>query len=98
MRGTPREIVVEEVEHMLGFGERPNRIAEALGIQSASVAKACWRAGRPDLAVKFEQTRRAIESHPCMDCGAAVKSPVAPRCRPCGHRERSANLNKQRAS
>lgn len=87
---TPRAVVLEEVEFMLGFGERPNRIADALGLKEGSVSKALYRAGRPDLAVKFERARPE-RNHPCVDCGSHVSNPRAPRCRPCGYVQREAN-------
>lgn len=88
MRGTPREVVLAEVEHMLSFGEPTNRIAEALGIKPGSVARSLSRSGRPDLAAKFERTRSQSESHACKDCGATISRKVYDRCRPCGYAER----------
>jgi hypothetical protein len=84
----PRAVVVEEVEHLLSFGQPAPSIAKALGIREGSVARALLRAGRPDLAGKFERERRASEAHQCLDCSAPVACPKALRCRSCGYRER----------
>ena len=68
MRGTPRDVVLDEVQFMLDAGESPGRIADALGIKPGSVAKSLWRSGRADLARIFEQDRAVEEPHPCTDC------------------------------
>jgi len=90
MRGTPRAVVLAEVEFMLDGGESPTRIAQALGIKPDSVAKSLWRSGRPELAVKFEQTR-SRRHQKCVDCGARTSDPRHPRCRTCGCALREAN-------
>lgn len=93
----PKAVVLEEVEHMLSFGEGPNRIAEALGIQVGSVAMSLWRSGRPELAVMFERAKPE-RNHPCVDCGDRVSNPRAQRCRPCGIAQREANRHVRRAA
>lgn len=89
-RGIARETLVDEVEHLLSFGQSPASIADSLGIQSDSVARGLFRAGRNDLAVKFEQVR-SRRHQSCVDCGARTSDPRHPRCRSCGCREREAN-------
>lgn len=89
-RGIARDVLVEEVEHMLSFGQSPVSIADSLGIKPDSVARGLWRAGRSDLAVTFEQARTRRHQS-CVDCGARTSDPRHPRCRACGCRQREAN-------
>jgi len=87
MRGTPRDVVLDEVQFMLDAGESPARIAAALGIKPESVAKSLWRSDRGDLARMFEQDRAPEATHGCADCGAPITRRHE-RCRPCGYGER----------
>ena len=48
----PREEVVEEVEFLL-LPRGAEGTAAALGMTPAAIARACYRAGRPDLARPF---------------------------------------------
>lgn len=89
MRGTPRAVILDEVEFMLDAGEAPGRIADALGIQPDSVAKSLWRSGRADLAVLFERRRAPDAMHGCADCGTPITR-RSERCRQCGYVEREA--------
>ncbi|QIM19902.1 hypothetical protein G7075_00125 [Phycicoccus sp. HDW14] len=92
---TPRAVVVEEVEHFLGFGDRPLSIASHLGMRPESIARALYRAERPDLANRFEQLRGRTwlkpprpRTHPCADCSKQVTR-NAVRCRECHARSRA---------
>jgi hypothetical protein len=84
----PKAEIVEEVEHMLSCSESPTAIAERLGLLAGSVARALYRAERPDLAVRFEAARRATRGKPCVECGQWVRTHQASRCKPCGYKER----------
>lgn len=79
---TPAVVVAEEAEFLLSCGVAPERIAEQLGIKLVSVAKACYRAGRADLARPFDNAGKRADTHPCADCGAQV-SAKATRCTDC---------------
>lgn len=52
--GTPRYVVLEEVEWLTSFGVHPLRIAEQLGIKPAGIARSLHRSGRGDLASRFD--------------------------------------------
>lgn len=56
-RGTPGQVVVEEVENLLHQGALPWEIAEKLGLQEESVVKSLRRHGREDLAAPFVAAR-----------------------------------------
>lgn len=50
LQGRPVSTVVEDVEWFVECGESPEQWAVRLGMTAAGVAKALYRAGRPDLA------------------------------------------------
>lgn len=96
---TPRDVVLEEVEHLLGFGDRPRRIAAQLGMQPEAIARALYRADRPDLARAFERirgprrTKRSPRpTHPCPGCGGQASRNAA-QCRSCTARDRPRRFN-----
>ncbi len=46
--------VMEELEFFLSLGEAPNAVCNALRMSPSAVQRACFRAGRPDLARRVE--------------------------------------------
>ena len=85
----PRDILLDEVDHLTASGESALAIAKALGTTPSAIARALRRAGgRSELARRFEQARRATEAHPCIDCGGLVSARQSKRCFRCGHVQR----------
>lgn len=86
MTVTPRTLerraaLVEDVEWLLDSDETPSTIAARYGIASASVARALYRAGRPDLARRFENA----DIRRCATCPNHCTA-RATRCRQCNAR------------
>lgn len=48
-------ILIEDVDFMLSTGEHPWRIAQRLDMTLAAMSRALRRAGRHDLACRFER-------------------------------------------
>ena len=48
-------ILIEDVDFMLATGEHPWRIAQRLDMTLAAMSRALQRAGRHDLACRFER-------------------------------------------
>jgi hypothetical protein len=51
----PRIAFVEDVEHLLGLGESRDVVAARIGSKRRTMARRLHRAGRHDLAVKFDR-------------------------------------------
>jgi hypothetical protein len=58
-RGSQRRVELDDVEHLLSFGEPFERIAAQLGVTTGGIEAACTRAGRPDLIDRLRRSRRA---------------------------------------
>lgn len=53
--------IVEDVEDLLGMGESVEQVPRRLGRTLAAVEIALRRAGRPDLAMRFDRVRKHQE-------------------------------------
>lgn len=83
---------VEFVEQQLSWGFNAQDIAADLGIDHNSVAKSMYRAGRPDLARRFEHWderqpgRHYARGYTCEECGGRRSDCSTKWCIDCRNR------------
>lgn len=81
-----RDVLAEEVQWLLSFGEHPLVIAGRFGLKPGSVATSLHRADEHDLAKPFDQAQRELRRRRC-GCGRRI-SQSATWCPTCSANER----------
>lgn len=91
-RRIPRDVLLAEVELFTTSGESALALADRLDLQPGSIARALHRAGRHDLAARFnaEQLRARVAAAGlvCLDCPAPI-SLYHQRCPSCAAHQRA---------
>ena len=91
-----RDAIAEDVEWLLSAGVGHTEIAARLKLKPGSVARALYRAGRPDLARPFNSLHVRSRDRQCVDCGGRC-SHTSTRCTACGIAARNADPAYQQA-